>query len=652
VVPNADDSGEEWLPKCVLAVCEACKADESSGCVDGIVKDYDIEKITQTDPKVNCGSEMLDYATSMCYTEMLANCKVTQEWVDACVQDVCAASNAGDSDPLSIADGYCDNQDMFEEEKIKIFGVTTTTTTWIPPVDDTPDWNNGDGHTCADYKQNGWCKDGGFVQGFEQKGDIGGSCDGEDCGLKFMYPSLNCAVCGKDKSVECFDFDVNYKNFDLPPGNDDDALVDSPLTCQLLCRADSACKFWNWQGSTDKNGRQGKCHFKSSNAGKMSSRKRTRMIGGPEWCEPLSDNPEDCTPLMAPDHESRCRQPTSSEQCGTFAKALLGSSATLTSAALGDQFPKGCFAGADGSYIIPGDADFGTEPHAGITQVWWNSDTGDGNSAPDPDRKPFEAGSCCDTSARRICCGNHVLPVTPAPPPATPPPPVPEDPSTPPLRPDVDKTVIIERPANPVYGLCQVYGDPHLVVFDSSGSKSTKLDFLTWGNHWIVKSPAVWMQGNYRSIDLRKPGVGYLSKLAVGGPFLQGNALMVEGTTAGLQIWWNDALILPDVGTHQEMSGAVVVVRVLKGGKKALQKLKIQLPGDVSFDVVAFSNPKKGKLTFLNAGITMRQITGQDGQCGNFNVDPSDDTEELINKRGFGDKVGSPQLLIPPIAQA
>merc|ERR1719201_1877605 len=102
---------------------------------------------------------------------------------------------------------------------------------------------------------------------------------------------------------------------------------------------------------------------------------------------------------------------------------------------------------------------------------------------------------------------------------------------------------------------------------------------------------------------------------------------MIEGTKAGLQIWFNDALVLQGstTGTQQKMNGAVVVERSI-GGKKQVPKVKIQLPGEVALEFMAII--KAGKLTSLNGLVKMRQISGQDGQCGNFNLDPSDDTKE------------------------
>jgi len=631
-----------WLPKCIAAICDKCEVldDSFMPCLNDITKGFNTDIITRTDPKETCSKDTLDYGASACYSELLENCQVTEEWLDTCIQDVCAASNAGDPDPISLAEGYCDNQLVYEEEERQLTdeGRTTTTTTWTSEVGDSSDWKNNGAESCMDYEEKGWCKDGAFVEGFESKGKVGDRCSGDDCGLKFNYPGLNCAVCGKDKHVACYEFDWNYKGADLDPSNDKDAQVGSPQACQLLCQADAACKFFLW------NVKSGVCMFKSS-VGKRKISNNRRLVAGAEYCvPPLEDTAVDCVAWRAPDEQSKCRFASGFEQCEAYGKSMFGSSTVvkhLDSLTLvknlqsGDQFPKSCF--------------MSTVSKGGAVQMWWNKYTGDGNAAPTISGTAYQPGEDQAKSARRICCGSHVLLPTPAP---TPAPPVLENPdgnpSDPPLNPEVDNSVVVERPANPVSDLCQVYGDPHMVAFDFSGGKSHTVGFYAYGNYWLVKSPALWIQGCYKSIDLYQPGLAYLTKIAAGGPFLQGNTLMVEGTDAGMQVWWNGALIFQGVttGTHREMNGAVVVERSVKGsGRKQKHKVQVMLPNDVKLNFVAFT--KTGKVTFLNGIIKMLQVKGQDGQCGNFNGDPNDDTKEMIEQRGFGNTVSSEQLLIP-----
>jgi len=608
------------VPECIRKVCETCAIAASATCVEDITDRFDTKKITETDPTEDCSSETLAYATSECYSELLANCKVTQEWLDACVKDVCSASTAGDPDPLSVADDYCDNQDSLDEEGRTIAGWEELTTTLPPVVDDTSDWTNNGGETCADYEANGWCKDGSLVAGYEGK-----------AGEANRFPELNCAVCGKDEQVACYEMNTQYNN------NDEITRVKnipSPTACQVSCQNNAQCLFWTW------NPNRNKCILMTSNAGRKTkdpSAGERALVSGPKYCQdPLQEPSLDCAArsgVETSDHTSKCLMPATFQQCEAFGRSLPGGAKVVEVGAWGDAFPKFCSLSLIGSDV----------------HMWWNNNTGDGDAARDPNGQAYLTGSCCDTSARRICCGDFNLPATPAPTPGPTPPPTPETSlDDPPLDPDVDTTVTVVRPPNPVYDLCQVYGDPHIVTFDASGGKSTTVSFYAYGTFWLVKSSAVWIQGYYRSIDLVYPGLSYLTKLALGGPFLKGNRLMIEGTAAGAQVWWNDGLILPGSGpgTHREMNGALVAERTIKvKGRKTKQKIQVEFPDAVKVTFVAF--PKSGKVTFLNGVIKMLQVMGQDGQCGNFNLDAADDAEELIKQRGFSEHVAPDQLLIP-----
>jgi hypothetical protein len=625
---------QEWLPKCIVDVCRSCKDDVSTSCIEKITEHYDMKKIADSDPQEECTEEDKAYATSACYSELLANCKVSQYWLNVCIDDVCSASTAGDPDPLSIAVGYCDNQESLEEEEELVGQLEETTTAPPTKVADTPGWTNNDGNTCDDYKTKGWCKDGKFVAGYEWKGEVGttdSNCNGGDCALWFLYPSLNCAVCGRDENTACYEFNTDYKGNDLSK-----IKVDTPVGCQTACQEEEACKFWT------SNAGNRNCILKSSDAGRKTKKHPGQgqrvLISGPKYCEePLHDELTlDCeagTGVMTASQHTKCIIPASFEQCENFAQNLPAGKVAVDIGAWGNEFPKFCF------YSL-----MGTEVH-----MWWNNNTGDGDGAPKADGHPYKKGSCCDTSARRICCGDWALPVTPAPSPVPPSPPNPDgNPNDPPLNPNVDTTLKVERPPNPAFDLCQVFGDPHIQTFDAAGTKTNTVDFYAYGKFWLVKSSAVWIQGHYRSIDLERPGLGYLTKIAVGGPFLQGNRLMIEGTSSGSQVWWNEGLILEGTSpaTHRAMNGAVRAERSTKGkAGKTNQKLKVQFPDDVAITVVSYVKP--GKVTFLNAIIKMRQVLGQDGQCGNFNLDSADDTEELLKQRGYGYPVGPSELLIP-----
>jgi len=555
-----------------------------------------------------------------------------------CVEDVCSSAFAGDPDPLVIADGYCDNQKELEEEheerkeeEQNEEEVTTTTTTLI---EDVPDWDNGKGHTCQTYVDNGWCEDGKLL--VAATGLIGTAgnrmkCSKLDCGARYKYPTLNCAECGRDEFAACV---WPRSNVDASADNLVKLVTSASLPkCQAACQANAECFGWTY------NANDGRCWLRRSVRVVVDGYRD--LISGPKFCTMPSLDCADAPAVSTDNHQSKCVIAATLEQCQDFASNAPGGPLSVEVGLLGDGFPKFCFTTLTGT----------------VMHVHWNNNTGDGDAAPDAQGIAM-AG---DTSARRICCGEWFLPVTTTTTPApTLAPPMPEPtPDRPPLRPvdPTDPPVAVQRPPNPVHDVCTLFGDPHFFTFDSmGGDMSTKasraklykknFNFYAYGNYWLVKSPAVWIQGHYKSTLTRKPGKSGLTKIAVGGPFLLGNTMMIEGTAAGMQVWWNDDRVLtdPPPTSVEEMNGALVARRV----QKTRESIEVQFPNDVNVTVMAY--PSLGRTdmrTFLTAYIKTYQITGQDGHCGNFNLDFSDDNKESFKRRGVYNRVSTDQVLIP-----
>jgi len=465
---------ETWRSNCLIEVCIA-----GPGSAQNISRAYDISG----DPTDRCSDDMQAYATSACYKELIASCDATKAWLDACVQDVCAADNAGLHDPVGAAQGYCGPQEDLADF-LKDFGgllPTTTSTTSTPSVSNETIW-------------------------------------GELC-----------------------------------EGGPHEVYKPSPRT-------------------------------------------------DPEYVWP------------------ECAIPVSLEQCNWYYDNHHGSgngSLKVTPQSYGIRYPSGCFYYMGKSWSAD-KQNAGAGSH-GDEWMGWN--TGQGGA-----KKAVNAGY-------RLCCGPRpLMPTTTT---TTtmgkfPPPVLTEPPSDrPPLRPIGSSRPLanIDRPANAVFGLCKVYGDPHIFGFDTP---IKKFDSFRTGNFWIVRSSAVWIQGHYFPGNLRRPTVTYLRKVAIGGPFLQGNTMMIETSNS----WWNDdshILSLSSVGRHSwtGMSGGVTATSQSNGTNT---RVSIALPFDVRVKIginAGNVRPKGNKLAFMSLLIGMRQITGQDGHCGNFNQVASDDSEVL-----------------------
>jgi len=198
--------------------------------------------------------------------------------------------------------------------------------------------------------------------------------------------------------------------------------------------------------------------------------------------------------------------------------------------------------------------------------------------------------------------------------------------------------VTIDRPADAKVGVCSMWADPHFWVFD----RGPMFNFYGAGTYWIVQSGPVWIQGYYAAATLKRPILTSLMKVAVGGPFLQGNTMMIETK----KMWWNgDDNIIPaspnGVTQWTEMSGEVNAK--IQQSYGAWKWINVNFPGDISIQVSKVTY--QGQI-YVNVRVVMRQITGQDGQCGNFNLDKSDDTPSLLKQR-FGERVESSMKLIP-----
>jgi len=151
---------------------------------------------------------------------------------------------------------------------------------------------------------------------------------------------------------------------------------------------------------------------------------------------------------------------------------------------------------------------------------------------------------------------------------------------------------------------------------------------------WLVKSNRVSIQARYMPDDtLADPNV-FVRAVAVGGPFLQDNIIVI-GSLEG-QITFNHAPILEGLNSSFNISeGEHFFVKARRSEQSQLvedvskqnQGVNIELPHGVSLVVNRLHN-------HVNVAITMcQQEGGQEGQCGNFNGLSVDDTMEFASDR-------------------
>jgi len=211
----------------------------------------------------------------------------------------------------------------------------------------------------------------------------------------------------------------------------------------------------------------------------------------------------------------------------------------------------------------------------------------------------------------------------------------------------------VDRPADAIVGTCMAWGDPHFLGFDveknpynPGNPKKKTFDMFETGVFWIVNSPSVWVQGYYASASLRIPEGSRLRKVAIGGPFLGKDTIMIDAST----LWWNSQRDLLDFNANGEQTwtGLNGVVTAISNAGSETTTVGLTFPQhDINISIsIAMQRYNRAMLPYMSTLVTMRQVSGQDGHCGCFNKDSSDDTQKQIMQR-WGDPVHYTQELIP-----
>jgi hypothetical protein len=154
---------------------------------------------------------------------------------------------------------------------------------------------------------------------------------------------------------------------------------------------------------------------------------------------------------------------------------------------------------------------------------------------------------------------------------------------------------------------------------------------LGQGDFWVVKSEKVEIQGRYGATQWTLNGLAATRALAFGGAFLQGHRLVVEPQEG--DIMWDGKHVLDDFPSEFHVPDLVAAhyhegddVVDLANRNLPLRIVTLELPEGVR---VVINRWQK----HLDARITMRPQSEQDGHCGNFDGDASNDRLEQIQAR-------------------
>ena len=151
-----------------------------------------------------------------------------------------------------------------------------------------------------------------------------------------------------------------------------------------------------------------------------------------------------------------------------------------------------------------------------------------------------------------------------------------------------------------------------------------------YGEKWLVKSASVLIQGKYSADEALPEKNAFMEAIAVGGPILKNNILMI-GSLAD-RVTWNDHAILASMPSEFEVDGLLVARNC--ANSSLVQDRAARSPGlefALASSVRLLVNRYQGH---VNVAITMKPTSEPlDGLCGNFNAFAGDDLPALVDKR-------------------
>jgi len=114
---------------------------------------------------------------------------------------------------------------------------------------------------------------------------------------------------------------------------------------------------------------------------------------------------------------------------------------------------------------------------------------------------------------------------------------------------------------------CTLWGDPHIISFDQVGDiKGEALSFYGDGDFWVVKSPAVSIQGRFEGTKYTE-GLAATNQIVVSGTFLNGHKIEVGTKKSGIVTVDGQAVFasFPAVAPYKAADGSFTVAYDAQG---------------------------------------------------------------------------------------
>eukprot|EP00405_Crypthecodinium_cohnii_P017465 CAMPEP_0206454914 /NCGR_PEP_ID=MMETSP0324_2-20121206/21428_1 /ASSEMBLY_ACC=CAM_ASM_000836 /TAXON_ID=2866 /ORGANISM="Crypthecodinium cohnii, Strain Seligo" /LENGTH=550 /DNA_ID=CAMNT_0053925493 /DNA_START=157 /DNA_END=1809 /DNA_ORIENTATION=+ len=185
-------------------------------------------------------------------------------------------------------------------------------------------------------------------------------------------------------------------------------------------------------------------------------------------------------------------------------------------------------------------------------------------------------------------------------------------------------------------GTCLIWGDPHITGFDGKQS-----NYYGQGEVWMVRTSQVYVQVRYHATP-STDGLAATQAVAVGGPFLNGHIFKVGPLKDG-HIEWDGEQILEKFGDFDPDGLGKIIYddkgQLVDAAQESLPRriVHVNLPGNFFMQIFRWDN-------HINVRIRMPPAPDQDGHCGNFNGNSSDDGHDAVVAR-LGVGIDSKDLL-------